>query len=369
MTKGGSVDMRALRSRLRNLLYSALLGESTWERFLGQLAKTMPNGKAALVVHDTSTNDGYALVNAGEEQFANEYNAYYGRLSPLQPPLALKRIGVAAHDHELLPRRELVETEFHNDFLVRHGLAYCAGVKIARAGRLSFTLVTSCGDDGMERLMESVSTLNYLAPHLKRAVEYHRRGPLSHAASALERTLFDSANIGIVVIGDQRRVERLSPTARAMLENPSPLRIAANGLIRFRRADIHAVFERMLRRGYTGPRSLDFLSHQTKLTLVQVDSDVVSTYFNGPTVIAFLKQLGDRPLRYDLQLFSDAYRLSMGEVRALSGIVTGLSLDEISAGASLSRETIRSQVRSLYAKTGAASAADVLRLVHRRCHA
>lgn len=363
------VTRSTLRIQLRNLVYSALLGESTWERFLGQLAATMPNGKAALVVHDTSNNDGYALLNAGEEQFANQYNAHYARLSPFQPQLALKRTGVAAYDYELLPRRELVETEFHNDFLRRHGLAHTAGVKVTRAGRFSFTLVTSCGDDGMERLMESADTLNYLAPHLKRAVEYHRRGSSSHAATALESTLFDSADVGVVVIGDQRRVERLSKTARAMLENPSPLRITVDGRVRFRRADIHAACERMLRRGYTGPGTLDFISHQTRLTLVQVDADVVTTYFNGPTVIAFLKQLGDRPLRYDLQLFSDAYRLSRGEARALSGIVAGLSHGEISARASLSRETIRSQVRSLYAKTGAASAADVLRLVHRRCHA
>lgn len=354
-----------MKETLRGSVYSALLGETTWQSFLDRLAATVPDGKAALVVHDTSDNSGYALVGGGDfdRSIAHAYNTYYARLNPLQPRLAARAIGSGASDHELMPREELVETEFHNDFLVPRGMRYSAGVRFAGIGSQSFTLVSA--GPKPEAIHASVGTLNHLAPHLKRAIGSYRSGPSTRTADALGASLLEAAHIGVIVINDQERIRLASRAAQAMLAERSPVLVSPGGRIRFRRADIQAACSRMLARDYRGPRTLDFIANRTRLTLVLVDADPASLYFEGPSVVAFLKRPGERPPRYDMQLLSDTYSLSKSETRALSGIVAGLSVTQIAAQASLSRETIRSQVKSLYAKTGAAGMADILRLAHR----
>lgn len=354
-----------MKGKLRGLIYSALLGETTWQRFLDRLAGTTPGGKAALVVHDTSSNDGYALVGGGdlEEGTAHAYNTYYARLNPLQPPLAVRAIGIGASDRELMPREELVGTEFHNDFLVPRGMRHSAGVRFAGVGSQSFTLVSA--GPTPEAIQASVGTLNHLAPHLKRAIGSYRSELSARTANALGASLLEAANAGVIVINDEKRIRLVSKAAQAMLADRAPVLVSPEGRVRFRKEDVQAACSRMLARNYHGPRTLDFISHHAKLTLVLVDADPASTYFEGPSIVVLLKRLDDSPPRYDMQLFSDTYRLSRSETRALSGIVAGLSVTQIATRASLSRETIRSQVKSLYTKTGAAGVPDILRLVYR----
>ena len=55
--------------------------------------------------------------------------------------------------------------------------------------------------------------------------------------------------------------------------------------------------------------------------------------------------------------------LTAAETRALRGLFSGKSVDVIAADAGLSRETIRSQVKSLYAKANVRSHVELLRLV------
>jgi DNA-binding CsgD family transcriptional regulator len=66
--------------------------------------------------------------------------------------------------------------------------------------------------------------------------------------------------------------------------------------------------------------------------------------------------------RMNGEYFSKAYGLTAAETRALTGILAGKSVDEIADAAALSRETIRSQMKSLYAKTGTKGQLELLRL-------
>lgn len=358
-----------MKDPLADLVYAALLGEDRWQNFLDHLAKTLPDGKAGLLIHDTATKHGYALFSGVEEEGINKYNKYYAKKNPLQPPLALKTIGVGTYDDELFPRDDLVRTEFFNDFLVPYGLAHTAGVRIAKVGSHSFTLVTGCGSVGSKTVRQSITRLNALAPHLKRAVRFYHNEAQRHGSGALGAfRLMDRLNVGAIVTDGERWIKSISKAAHAMLKDPSPLRIASDGRLRFRKHAMQAAYQHMLNRNYDGPEAMDFYAFRTKVSLVHIPKGSEALYFEGPTVIILLEQFEAGAKPFDLQLVSGTFGLSKGEQRALSGILSGKSADQIAADAALSRETIRSQIKSLYAKTGAVSATDMLRLLHgHRC--
>lgn len=353
---------------LIDLIYAILLGEASWQQFLDTLAAGMPNGKTVMVMHGiTDPGEGYVPLSAGFDEKAIEtYNAHYVDLNVWQPPLTRQKAGMGFTDDELFPSEELVKSEFFNDYLIPNEIHMMACAKIGSDRRYSFS-VAALGARADTRLKaEMADRLTGLGPHLKRAFDFHRRGASNPAATKIAAALFDALDIGLIVIGDDARVKTMSAAGQAMSTENSPVRISPLGQVGFRDAQLQTVLKGMLARKYAGPKVVSLFSHGTKLTLIQVNKDRVSLYFEGPTVIVLMEQLGHGVTAFDPQFVSLVHGLTKAETRAVAGIVAGKSVDQIAQEASLSRETIRAQMKSLYAKTGASSEADILRLLRFR---
>lgn len=353
---------------LIDLIYAILLGEASWQQFLDTLAAGMPNGKTVMVMHGiTDPGEGYVPLSAGFDEKAIEtYNAHYVDLNVWQPPLTRQKAGMGFTDDELFPSEELVKSEFFNDYLIPNEIHMMACAKIGSDRRYSFS-VAALGARADTRLKaEMADRLTGLGPHLKRAFDFHRKGSSIGAATQIGAVMLDAIDIGLVVIGDDAQVRTISDTGQAMLARNSAVRMSPLGRLGFRDAKLQGELTGMLDRRYVGPRVVSHVSHGMKLTLIRVSKDRVSLYFEGPTVIVLLERLGGGATAFDPQLASLVYGLTRAEMRALSGIVAGKSVDQIAQEASLSRETIRAQTKSLYAKTGASSEADILRLLRFR---
>lgn len=59
-----------------------------------------------------------------------------------------------------------------------------------------------------------------------------------------------------------------------------------------------------------------------------------------------------------------AYGLTPAELRAVRGVLEGRTIDEMARDAGRSRETIRSQLKSVCSKTGSAGRIELLRLLN-----
>ncbi|MGH6760896.1 MAG: helix-turn-helix transcriptional regulator [Phyllobacterium sp.] len=354
-----------MTDELINFIYATLLGEASWQQFLDKLAAGIPGGKAVMVMHGiTSPEGGYVPLNAGFDDAAIEtYNAHYAALNLWQPPLARHKVGAGVIDNELFPREELVKSAFYNDYLLPNEIQVAAGVKIGSDRRYSFSVATLSAQTDLQLKQNMASRLTRLGPHLKRAFDYYKKGQANRTINEFGASLFDAIDIGVIVIGDGACIKTISAAGEAMLANTSPVHISPLGRVRLRDTPLQAALDGMLSRTYAGPKVISHFSHETKLTLIQVKKDCISLYFEGPTVIVLMEQLGRGATAFDPQHVSLVYGLTRAETRALSGIVAGKSVDQIAQEARLSRETIRTQIKSLYAKTGATSQADILRLL------
>lgn len=350
---------------LIELIYAVLLGEASWQQFLDMLVVGVPHGRAVMVMHGIMNPDeGYVPLQAGFEDKAIEtYNAHFASLNVWQPPLTRQRSGIGFIDEELLPPSDLVTSEFFNDYLIPNEIRAMACAKIGDDDRHSFSIATLSdhADSKLKKVM--ADRLTALGPHLRRAFDYYRKQPSNRAATEIGAALFDTIDIGLAVIGDGASLKTISAAGQAMLAGDSPARISPLGRFGFRDASHQATLNLMLERKYEGPKVTSLFSHGTKLTLIRVSKDRISLYFEGPTVIVLMERLGHGATAFDPQLVALVYGLTKAETRAVSGIVAGKSVDQIAQEASLSRETIRVQMKSLYAKTGASSEADILRLL------
>lgn len=347
--------------QLIDLIYACLVGESSWRDFLVRLAKALPGGMSTLFYHDVSTGAGSWQINHGlPSEAVGKYAEYYSGLNPWMPKAAVRKIGVGVVAEQMYPRDQFVRTEFYNDYFRKFGAESAVGVTIAREEGRSFLLSTITSRPNPELNIAAAEQLSRLAPHLRRVFK-HFRTHVRQETTGLECSLFDAISVGVAVIGEGGIVRSISETGVRILEKSGCGRTTILGKLRLGSERATEALDSMLNRCYDGPRVATFVIGPVRLTLILTQRDPYLAYFAGPTVAVLMETLQlDAP--FDAERFLVAFSLTAAETRALSGIVSGKSIDEIAAAAGLSRETIRSQLKSLYAKTGASGQTDLVRL-------
>lgn len=353
-------------SELIDLIYAALLGEATWQDFIDRLADDLPNGKVAFFFQDAVRHTaGVSLASGVDEEMSLSYINYYAPRNVWLPAISLRPVGSTVVSDKLVPREELIKSEFYNDFLVPNDVLASTGLIVDRDDDCSFMLTTLSANTNVDANIRSAAQLGRLAPHLKRASKHYRRTSIASVATELGASLFDSMDVGLIIVGERNRVKAISDAGQSLLRQNSAVAVSPLGKIRIRSEDAQATLDAMLDRSYQAAKVAHFQWQGTKLTLIRVERDRISLFFEGPTVIVLIDPTWGRARPPDIDQFALQFRLSRAEVRALSGILSGKSVTDIADDAAVSRETVRTQLKSLYAKTGTRGQTDLLRLVHR----
>lgn len=351
-----------VEDKLVDSIYATVFGEGTWQDFLAKLSLILPDGRSTLFYHDSRRSKGAFNLNSGfDAAEVAKYGEYYSRINPWMPAAAVRKVGLGVVAEQMFPRDRLVKTEFYNDFWSKVGGESAVGVTIVRAEGRSFLLstLTSCPDPEANR--HAADTLTRLAPHLRRAFRHFKSEPGQKTIAEIGSSLFDAVDIGMVVVGDRGLVKSASSVGQNMINTGRCLRVNLLGKIKVCQERADYLLSQMLDRFYEGPRVASCIVDAFKLTFIQVAKDPLSLYFQGPTIVVLMEQ-GNVMQRVNEEHFSKAYGLTAAETRALAGILAGKSVDEIANAAALSRETIRSQMKSLYAKTGTKGQLELLRL-------
>lgn len=357
-------DIRQADDLLIDLIYSAMLGETSWQTFLEQLSASSPGSISVLFSHDIVRGEGLVGLHAGcDESVIQAYDSHYSAVNPWAPYCAARPPGRAVIGHDAYPHSEFVKSEYYNDFLVPAGVKSGAGCTVDKGPDRTFLISTMTVEDDPDAIRPVADQFARLAPHLKRAADFYRKGPKLRAVNELGGSLFDAVHTGMIMVGEGCRIKSVSRAAETMLAGSSSIRMSPTGRIAFSSEAAQGVLMEMLERNYSGARSASFHLEGVKVTLVHMRKDGISLYFEGPTVVLLVESVEAGARTFDQARFVDDYRLSAAEARALAGIVLGRTVDEIAREASLSRETIRSQVKSLYAKVGVRSRTDLVRLV------
>src|SRR5215813_10895654 len=108
-------------------LYAAA-GHGEWEGFLGELAGALRGVIPALFVHERPTEAATLGVTVGvDPAWAAAYDNYYVKHDLRRRKIWALPAGSVFVGSALVPNRELVRSEFYNDFLRPHGYFHLAG--------------------------------------------------------------------------------------------------------------------------------------------------------------------------------------------------------------------------------------------------
>lgn len=354
--------IESVERELTDLIYAALLGERSWQDFLDRLNALIPGGVSTLFFHDQRAGEGGISLAAGlDADTERDYAAYYAGLNPWMRNVAQTPLGTGIIGERIVSRDDFVRTEYYADFLRRRDIEAGIGVTLWREQACSFLLSTLTSRIDTDENQRIADLLTRLTPHLTRAFRYYRAGQFGAAMARFGISLLESPDVGVIVVGEGMTVRAVSPRAGGFLSAGEIVGLTAVGTLRLRDETSAAALRQMLSRSYAGPRSCSRFLDEHRLTLVRIEMDSATGYFSGPAVSILIEQA--RPAGTpDIDWLARRYGLTRAEARAAEGIVAGLTPIQIAESCGVGLETVRAQLKAVYAKTEVNSQAALVRL-------
>lgn len=190
------------------------------------------------------------------------------------------------------------------------------------------------------------------------------RGPERRsAASQVSRwmsLMLDEIDYGMVLLSDSGQVLHVNHAARAELDGQHPLQLVGREL-RARLSQDMAPLNDALQAAQRGLRRLVTMGERRAAFTMAVVP--LGTVAGGAR--ATLLMLGKRRVCESLsvQWFARTHALTPAETRVLEGLCQGLDPREVAAQHGVGLATVRTQIGSIRAKTGAESIRDLVRRV------
>lgn len=212
------------------------------------------------------------------------------------------------------------------------------------------------------------ATIDLLAPHLRRALRLRRSLLQEQAHVDVLLRAFDKLALPLLVVDGVANLIYANDAGEAILRNGRILTVS-HGRLAARtsthRARLRGLLEN-LRHGIGGSARLDGLGDRSACLLTtplsEHRADVLGFTWRDRLGLIALQEEG-ASFHADAAVLRSLYDLSPAEAELAAAIGHGLTLAQFSADRKVTLNTSRTQLKSIYAKTGVARQPDLARLM------
>lgn len=349
--------------------YTAAVDPTQWDAALGALIALADGRAANCFVHDARTKDflEYRFTGYGPN-WARDYASHYHHLDLARSVLLSKTAGTMYPMHRYVPDTAVERSEYYQDFYIREGLRYsCGGTLLDGSRRLILAVHRPLGHRPYED--ETVGELQRVLNHLPSIFRVRDITSQTDNDSLITSAAVDALPRAVLIVDFELDIQYLNEAARSLLHAAPEIHVRAN---RFTLSE-HRIAER--------------LTHQVKFACLK--SSMLKTtplYVPGPNgpcsleiqIVPLSPQLAariSRPQPLAMLLLRQPFRkvewprstgrpfaLTHAEMAVVSAMVEGLTPTEYATRRGVQISTVRSQIKSILAKTGARRIAEVAAL-------
>jgi len=358
-------------SEIIGLIYEGPLEPLPWASSLRWLTRTLNFGWAVLVLRPASRQQPSLIIQAHEQDVkvsTNDYIFYERYSADPFTNLPLNRIMTP---EELLGAEQWYSHPFFKQYLATDDIHYELGADF-RSDQHSECRFRACRPlRSGPYTAEERRICQLLVPHFQRAVELHSRLYVTEAERLLYAGSFDHLRVGTIILDEQGAVLNVSNAARDILKQQDCL--VVDGAINARRRDTAAELQQAI------AQALDTASGTPLIKALSVKNFTSSSELRvlvksiprlqrveahrRPAVAVFLRDSRHHcePSAAVLRMLFD---LTDAEARFARLLATGLSMDEAGKQLGITKNTCKSRLKAIFAKTGVTRQAALVNVLH-----
>ena len=351
--------------------YQGPLEESPWQTLLQLLQQQLQARFVTFLLRPPTLGDGGVVLNARllSHTAYDEYKQHYFSEDPFVdlPP------GKAFTSDDLLDNDSFRQSSFYRNYLQQVDVAHILGIDLASAGGFGARLRISRGSEGSNFTQEDKALLEQLGPHLGRAVVLY--GRIIHAESRLKpyQDGFDQMEIGCLIVDASFRVLSCNRAAADLLEKRQGVTVR-QGELQVGSREEDALFREQVTRRVRAMReqgSADAVALRVALPSSVTGLGVLcramppaATPDSGPAAAVFFSN-PETPRPGKVAILENLFGLSLAEARLALLLANGLCLDDAALDLAISRNTAKSQLSSVFLKTGVTRQGALVQLILR----
>lgn len=376
MPERDGISLRELLGRI----YDAALEPVGWLEVVKGVERHLAAHSSLLFLAEPTMpgpTGGRFITESFTAKNAADYYAYYRQCDPGWVYKQSRPAGVVSARNLHMGDRQFAESEYFRDYgrFLPADVFYQAGLTIANEDGLMAVLAVQRGKRGGPFTPRDLRRLAGLYPHLRRAFQVGRRLDAGEAERRAQSALLDAQAHGIVLLDERgamvwanRCAERLLAAADGLIISAAGLAAAEPGPSRQLRRLIRRTVGTGRGEGHSagGAMRLERPSGAPPLDVLvaPLPGEQAAPGLAPRRVCAavFLREPGQHPALMPSALMT-LYGLTPAEARLACALAEGLSLAEAAERNSVSRETVRSQLKAVRAKMGLRRQAEVVREV------
>ena len=361
-------------AELVDVSYQAASGEVSWSDALYRFTETFAAAGGSLITHDFATGQGARTHAVGLDLCFRPHLPRHGAAkSPWLRGREIFQPGRVHTDREIVADRSPAGTNFYSDYLDPRKCAHRLCRVVGRHGHKVSYLTMHRGHRARAFDDADRAFLQRLAPHVERALTLQRRVVHGYAEHDALAGVLDILPFAALLVDCEARPITLNGPAERLLARNDGLaltngRVAAAARLqhdRLIRLIANAANTSGREREASGSTAIARPSGRLPLVLMvsPLHRSVLPNADPGCGIAAILVKDPEANSKVSADELSAVYGLTPAEARVAALIVNGFCLIDVTHKLGISKNTARSHMKRIYAKTGVQRAAELVRLV------
>ena len=368
----GTSEDEALR--LVSMVYDAALDEHKWTQFLEAFARAVGGGSAMLRSADLQAGKAGFVASVGyDPAWQSAYCNHFVKLDYITPALNQFKLGEVKTSNHVFSQSEQRKTEFYNDYGIPQDKLHHMGSLLVKDGSHTLLFAAQRGKRAGSFGEEEIRLMGILAPHVSRAVQVHRRISSITVEKDWALGALDQLRMGVILTNSSGTPLFVNCAAEQMLTPSQGIGIYHNKLVlntTLKSARLHKLIADAaqgtpgttmggdMRIAMSQPG--EFLHCMVTPISLELSARLNISFASGCAAI-FLSNPGG--LQLSPKRLAVLYGLSPAEARLAAKLAALRGMEQAADDLCISINTVRSQLKSVFAKTGAQSQPELLMLL------
>lgn len=361
-------------------IYDSVLEDAGWEMLITQLVQDLDFRSGTIGVDSQEEGIITRFSFGYDNQELSLIKDYYHKLDIWTQALWSQPMQEFHPSEKMIPDSEFKKTEFYNDFCKPVDIAHTTGCFIqsdhTHGLRIAFQRTHEQGS-----CIEHIGYLNALSPHLNQAAKLRQQFKDYEVRLQSVTAIIDTMPIATLLVDENARIHYANANAEQLFLSHSTLQ-NKQGVLELKNAFRNTFIEILQQTvkaaagqyeadqnevtiNYSGQKTmvLPATNEHSELEIqvqpIGVYESMFGMHIRKPLALVYIKEINPQsPLNRDiLQSF---FNLSSREIELASKLVQGKSLNDIVTENHRSMNTLKTQLKSLFAKTGTNSQSQLV---------